>query len=166
MKLRFVTSESCSQCWNTIEPHPSDVFLASTGQTPDATVPCIYFGDVPVCVECIVHAAAQIALADYRMVGGADPSKALEMMARKYDPIVEVKPQTELQKKRQEFSKKYQASRRRLLLEKYEYRCVACGGCKDLQIDHIIPLAKGGTNNEENLQVLCATCNKSKGTKI
>lgn len=166
MKLKFVTSESCSECWNDIEPHPSDVFLASMGHIPEATAPCIYLGEKPVCVECLVHAAAQIALADCRMVGGVDPSTALEMMARKYDPIVERKFKTELQKKRHEFSKKYQASRRRKLLEKYEYRCVICSDYKDLQIDHIIPLARGGTNDEENLQVLCATCNKSKGTKI
>jgi hypothetical protein len=35
-----------------------------------------------------------------------------------------------------------------------------------LEIDHIIPLAKGGITSEENLQTLCWRCNRSKGTKI
>lgn len=32
-------------------------------------------------------------------------------------------------------------------------------------IDHIIPLAKGGANIPSNVQLLCPTCNRSKGSK-
>lgn len=35
-----------------------------------------------------------------------------------------------------------------------------------LEIDHIIPLAKGGITSEENLQTLCWKCNRSKGAKV
>jgi hypothetical protein len=35
-----------------------------------------------------------------------------------------------------------------------------------LEIDHIIPLAKGGITSESNLQTLCWRCNRSKGAKI
>ena len=35
-----------------------------------------------------------------------------------------------------------------------------------LEIDHIIPLSKGGVTSEENLQTLCWRCNRSKGSKI
>lgn len=35
-----------------------------------------------------------------------------------------------------------------------------------LEIDHIIPLSKGGITSEQNLQTLCWKCNRSKGTKI
>jgi len=35
-----------------------------------------------------------------------------------------------------------------------------------LEIDHIIPLSKGGTTIEDNLQTLCWKCNRTKGTKI
>lgn len=41
--------------------------------------------------------------------------------------------------------------------------CVQCESVEDLAIDHIIPLARGGTNALENLQVLCGTCNSKKG---
>ena len=47
-------------------------------------------------------------------------------------------------------------------------RCMYCGrrpGIDLLDIDHKKPLAKGGSNNKRNLQLLCRTCNNRKGTK-
>jgi HNH endonuclease len=35
-----------------------------------------------------------------------------------------------------------------------------------LEIDHIIPLSKGGVTTESNLQTLCWRCNRTKGAKI
>jgi hypothetical protein len=35
----------------------------------------------------------------------------------------------------------------------------------DPQVDHIVPLAQGGTNDLMNLQLLCKTCNSGKGAK-
>ncbi len=47
-----------------------------------------------------------------------------------------------------------------------------CAGCKKefdnrqfLQVDHIKPMANGGKTVEENLQILCRTCNQRKGDK-
>lgn len=45
-----------------------------------------------------------------------------------------------------------------------------CGGCgehfpfKNFTVDHITPRVKGGTDHEENLQLLCNYCNSLKGT--
>ncbi len=42
-------------------------------------------------------------------------------------------------------------------------RCLKCGTNEGLSLDHIKPLADGGTNEECNLQTLCKSCNSSKG---
>lgn len=52
------------------------------------------------------------------------------------------------------------------ILAKYNYQCQMCGNRENLQIDHILPLAKGGSNDESNLQVLCRHCNSSKGSQV
>ena len=50
--------------------------------------------------------------------------------------------------------------------ERDMYRCKHCQSYKDLSIDHIIPLKHGGTDDFDNLQTLCRSCNSKKGTKI
>ena len=47
-----------------------------------------------------------------------------------------------------------------------EGKCVKCGGTERLEFDHIVPVAKGGSNTERNVQLLCEACNRSKGTNI
>lgn len=45
------------------------------------------------------------------------------------------------------------------------YCCVKCQSSSRLSIDHIIPLAKGGTDDRSNLQTMCLTCNIRKGAR-
>jgi hypothetical protein len=51
------------------------------------------------------------------------------------------------------------------VLLKYKHTCFYCGSKEKLEIDHIIPVVKGGKNIYSNLQVLCRTCNRKKGGK-
>lgn len=61
---------------------------------------------------------------------------------------------------------------RDLIKERDGYQCCNCGlGIKDernllLEIDHIVPLSKGGLTKIDNLQTLCWRCNRSKGSRL
>lgn len=61
---------------------------------------------------------------------------------------------------------------RQHIKERDNFTCCACGLSTAqepnllLEIDHIIPVSKGGLTTEENLQTLCWRCNRSKGNKI
>jgi hypothetical protein len=45
-------------------------------------------------------------------------------------------------------------------------RCVRCESDFELQFDHVIPHALGGAASIENLQLLCASCNRAKGAAL
>jgi hypothetical protein len=54
---------------------------------------------------------------------------------------------------------------REYLLEKFKRTCVYCGAKNiPLQVEHIVPKAKGGSNRISNLTLACDVCNKAKGT--
>lgn len=55
---------------------------------------------------------------------------------------------------------------REYLLEKYNRQCIYCHA-KDipLQIEHLTPRSKGGSNRVSNLGIACPSCNQKKGNK-
>lgn len=51
----------------------------------------------------------------------------------------------------------------------YGFRCLRCGRAEPeivLTFDHVVPLAKGGTDSVENGQPLCKDCNTWKNVKV
>ncbi len=61
------------------------------------------------------------------------------------------------------------AAVRMYVLERDRHQCQSCGKTEqesELNIDHIIPLAMGGSNDISNLQTLCRPCNQRKSADL
>jgi len=80
---------------------------------------------------------------DHRLRGAANPGKR-ELAARRA----------------------VSAEVRREVWRRDQGRCVRCGSRENLEFDHIIPISKGGSNTARNIELLCQSCNRSKGAKI
>jgi 5-methylcytosine-specific restriction endonuclease McrA len=48
----------------------------------------------------------------------------------------------------------------------YASSCAACGSTESIEIDHIIPINRGGQHSIGNLQPLCRSCNASKNDRL
>jgi 5-methylcytosine-specific restriction protein A len=53
---------------------------------------------------------------------------------------------------------------RNRIFKRDKRKCRACGWRNSLSIDHIVAVARGGGDEDENLQTLCLKCNSKKGT--
>jgi 5-methylcytosine-specific restriction endonuclease McrA len=53
------------------------------------------------------------------------------------------------------------------LLALQKNKCAVCTASLEAsyEVDHVVPLARGGANSPCNLQILCKTCNRRKGSK-
>ena len=54
-----------------------------------------------------------------------------------------------------------------VLYGQQEGHCNGCGGTfefRNLEVDHVVPRAKGGADHISNYQLLCGFCNRTKGT--
>ena len=64
--------------------------------------------------------------------------------------------------------KRFHEEVKKKLSTKQGGKCMYCGrkpGDDLMDIDHKIPLSRGGSNNIRNLQILCRSCNGRKGNK-
>ena len=124
----------------------SDISQNYTGE------PYLIFKGKPVCFDCYIDIIEPI----YGMAGAGDGGMVhvlfYEMLSSSHN-----------RKKRRTISG-YNKILKKLLV-KYKFKCVDCGATDKLTIDHIKPVSKGGTDNFSNLQILCKSCNSSKGAK-
>lgn len=95
-------------------------------------------------------------------IAAAEPQTEAELRNLEQFPlqkIIELYPKIGLQLKEDAFA----AARN----DDGSYVCASCGEVFPtrlfLQVDHIVPMAKGGLSVPDNLQVLCRTCNQRKG---
>jgi len=55
---------------------------------------------------------------------------------------------------------------RQRVWQKYGGLCAECQSDIHLEFDHIVPVAKGGSNSDSNVQLLCRKCNLAKSDRI
>lgn len=55
-------------------------------------------------------------------------------------------------------------SRKKFVAARQEWKCATCGSVLDFtyEVDHVIPLFLGGTNEVDNLAACCVSCHKKK----
>lgn len=91
-------------------------------------------------------------------------------LENKYKELEEIGFETTLKEYHSKNQRKLMTKQLRDSIAKRDnYTCQICGkympDSVGLQIDHIIPVAKGGKSIPSNLQVLCSKCNGSKSDK-
>lgn len=54
-----------------------------------------------------------------------------------------------------------------LAIEIQDWKCLSCARClrDGYDVDHIVPISKGGSNLPINIQILCPRCNRQKAAK-
>lgn len=97
-----------------------------------------------------------------RVSGFSNIAKAVYFAAR---PSMAIKGIPKSSGSRKKLSDKH----RMMILERDNFTCQYCGRSAPdviLEIDHIVPVAKGGTNKPENLVTACKECNRGKRAHI
>lgn len=94
-----------------------------------------------------------------------------------FDKDYEFLLKEELERNNEYMAKRYAKSRLRMYANLFtrdlrkvlltdSSHCCFCNDTEKLQLDHIIPIDKGGKNVAENIQILCRDCNRQKSSKI
>jgi len=98
---------------------------------------------------------------------GSWKNALIEFVKYKNSGKISIKKNEYITKKRKNFNN----SLRYDIMKRDNFKCCLCGKspAKDsnviLEIDHILPITKGGDNNFDNLQTLCKDCNIGKLNK-
>lgn len=75
------------------------------------------------------------------------------------------RPRSPLDRARAAFDKSPERKLLRAQIANGMHVCANCTRPDELTVDHIVALAVGGTNDMDNLQILCRSCNSRKGIR-
>lgn len=80
--------------------------------------------------------------------------------------LVEWSPESGMGKREPWATRYVSAETRAAILARDNSQCVACGATNDIEIDHIVPISRGGTGDPSNLQAMCRSCNRRKRSTL
>ena len=102
---------------------------------------------------------------EYRYGDGTAMGMATYELQKAADALGIAEPE---RPKSKSYRKKNQISRgvQRTVWDRDGWECVTCGSHANLTVDHIMPLARGGSDDLSNLQTMCFSCNSRKGARI
>jgi len=95
-----------------------------------------------------------------------------EVFVEAWEPLESVRDAIDKKIDERDYKKrrnKVRYGRRNMVLDVDDYKCQYCGDVYDadqLEVDHLVPLEKGGTDEFENMATSCSSCNKKKGTTL
>lgn len=117
--------------------------------------------DIGICVQAIAEFSKKIPEVFYYEHSMADIDEALTFLEY-YKPEI---PHAQRKLIRYELTLQYKTLFK-ALIERDGKQCGGCGTTERLNIDHIMPVSRGGTNDLDNLRLLCRPCNSKKSNKI
>lgn len=100
---------------------------------------------------------------EYRHLSEDESRKLIELCDTKIEMYLEKRADTYDHRKRN--TDTMSGSLRYRIIKRSGGKCEACGVSSDdraIDVDHIVPKNKGGSNDEFNLQALCYKCNRQK----
>ncbi len=109
--------------------------------------------------RCVCHEpGSNLARFMARAVREAKPRQRSEPYKRAVPPQIKRRERATLRARHERWHQK--------LSDDFGKGCANCGATESLVLDHIIPIAKGGRSALDNLQLLCAECNRLKGKLV
>ena len=92
-----------------------------------------------------------------------------EIMEKSIIPVCLAKESSEENKKEKKCRSPISPKLRFDVLQRDNYTCKYCGvsGVKaELEVDHIVPVSRGGKDELDNLKTACFDCNRGKGDRV
>jgi len=118
---------------------------------------CSYCGRLAHRCDCMAEGSR---LARFLARGG----RRVRVAAWRASPYKRAVP-PQLKRRERQLLQRHRKEWRKQLAAAGQY-CANCGAHEGLVLDHVLPIARGGRSTLENLQLLCAECNRLKGKLV
>jgi len=93
------------------------------------------------------------------------PEVAERRQAIEQARLEKLRAERKIESRRNDLRKKARLHLATLIKRDGEF-CQRCGTTENLTVDHVVALANGGSNELDNLQLLCNRCNVAKGARV